>query len=101
MKIGSYKTKVINSKEKEIIKGYEKVEAIPNIDKNQNIWYENNVLKVQRNGKYGLVDFSGKELLGLEYDEILPVQGIENSLIIGKNGKFGLADSSRKYNNRY
>jgi len=99
MKIGSYKTKVINSKEKETISGYEKIEAITNIDKNQNIWYENNVLKVQKNGKYGLIDFSGKELLSAEYDSIIPIQGIENSLIIEKDGKYGLSDSSRKYNN--
>lgn len=99
MKIGSYKTKVINSKEKELIQGYEKVEAISNIDKNQNIWYESNVLKVQKNGKYGLVDFSGKELITPEYDEITPIQGIENSLIIEKDGKYGLSDSSRKYYN--
>ncbi|MCI9365573.1 MAG: WG repeat-containing protein [Clostridia bacterium] len=90
----TYKTKVINSKEKEIIKDYEKVEAISNLDKNQNIWYENNVFKIQKNGKYGLADFSGKEILNPEYEEIEPIEGIENSLLIKKDEKYGLCDTS-------
>ena len=89
---GTYKTKVINSKNKEIIKDYDKIEAIANYDKNKNIWYEDNVFKVQKNGKYGLVNYSGKELLALEYDSINPINGIENSLIIEKSGKYGLCD---------
>lgn len=91
---GTYKTKVINSKEKEIIKDYDKIEAIANYDENQNIWYEKNVFRVQSNGKYGLINYSGKKLLGCDYDSINPVYGVENSLIIEKEGKYGLCDDS-------
>ena len=91
---GEYKTKVINSKNKEIIKDYDKIEAVANYDKNQNIWYENDVFRVEKNGKYGLVNYSGKELLTPEYDSINVVAGIENSLVIEKDGKFGLCDDS-------
>lgn len=69
---GTYKTKVINSKEKEVIKNFDKVEAIANCDNNQNIWYENNVFKVEKNGKSGLINYSGKELLSCDYDSIKP-----------------------------
>ena len=91
---GTYKTKVLNSKEKEVIKNFNKVEAIANCDENQNIWYENNVFKVEKNGKYGLINYSGKELLSPDYDSIKPVQGVENSLIIEKDNSFGLCDDA-------
>ena len=58
---GSYKTKVLDSKNKEIFTSYSLVEPISNNDKNDNIWFEQNILKVQKNNKYGLIDYSGKE----------------------------------------
>ena len=45
---GTYKTKVLNEKNEEIIIGYESVEAIENYDKSNTLWYENDVLKVKR-----------------------------------------------------
>lgn len=89
---GTYKTKAINAKGKEIIQGYDNVEAISNYDKSNNIWYEENVLRVEKDGKYGLCDFSGNEILACEYDKIESLNGIENSLIIEKDGKYGLSD---------
>lgn len=93
-KEGTYKTKAINSNNKEIFTEYEQVEALENYDKNQNVWYEENVLKVKKAGKYGLVNLSGKALLNCEYDDIYTLKGIENSLIIKKNQKVGLVDNS-------
>lgn len=89
----TYKTKILNKSGKEINLDYDTVNPISNFDNNQDIWYEKNVLKVQKNGKYGLVDFSGKEILSCEYDNIDVLQGVENSLIIEKDGKVGLSDS--------
>lgn len=48
---GEFKTKVINEQKQEIITGYDKVEAIDNFDKNQNIWFEDNVLRVLKDRK--------------------------------------------------
>ena len=67
---GTYKTRVINSKAEEIITGYDTVQALENYDESNNLWYENDVLVVSKEGKYGLVDFNGKELLPCEYDAI-------------------------------
>ena len=36
---GTYKTKALNSKNKEIFTEYEQIEALENYDKNQNVWY--------------------------------------------------------------
>ena len=91
---GEYKTKAINSKNEEILTGYDKIEAIDNIDKNENVWYEDNVLRVQKDGKYGLIDLNGKELLPAEYDEIIGLNGIENSILIKKDDKYGLVNDT-------
>ncbi len=89
---GIYKTKAVNEKNEEILKGYEKIEAIDNSDSKQNIWYEDNVLRVSKNGKLGLVDFEGKELLPCEYDEITALEGIKGELLVKKAGNMGLVN---------
>lgn len=91
---GTYQTKAINSKDETILTGYEQIEALDNIDKNSNVWYEENVLRIKKNGKYGLIDLNGKELLPAEYDEITVLEGIENSLIIKKDEKVGLVNDT-------
>lgn len=91
---GTYKTKALNSNNKEIFLEYDKVEALENYDKNQNVWYEENVLKVQKDGKYGLINLKGKSILNCEYDDIYTLKGIKNSLIIQKGDKLGLVDNS-------
>ena len=37
--------------------------------------------------KYGLINFTGNELLACEYDDITPLKGVKNSLVTLKNGK--------------
>ncbi|MBR3163128.1 MAG: WG repeat-containing protein [Clostridia bacterium] len=87
---GEYKTKALNSKNEEIFTEYSKIEAIENVDKNNNLWYEENVLKVEKDGKYGLIDLTGKQVLPCEYENITVVAGIKNSIKVQKDGKYGL-----------
>ena len=89
----TFKTKVINSNSKEQFTGYDQVQAVENYDKNNNIWYEKGILKVQKNGKYGLINFKGKEILAPEYDEIFSIKGVENSIIIKKDNLLGLCNN--------
>lgn len=91
---GEYKTKVINKENKEIYQGYDKVEALENYDKNGNAWYEKDILKVQKDGKYGLINIDGKEILSIEYENIETLKGMENSLIVEKDGLKGLVNNS-------
>lgn len=93
---GTYKTKALNSKNEEILKEYDQVEALQNKDQNNNLWYESNVIKVQKEEKYGMIDLSGKELLSCEYDEITALEGIKNALKINKDGKYGIVDNEGK-----
>ena len=90
---GTYKTKVLNEKNKEILTKYTQVEAIDNYDSQGNTWYESNILRYKENDKYGLIDFSGKVILKPEYDDIYSLKGIERSIIIEKDGKYGLVNN--------
>lgn len=93
---GEYKTKALNSKNQEIFKDYEKIESIPNINDSKNLWYESSVLRVQKDGKYGLINLSGKKLSECIYEEIFAVSGIENSYKIKKDNKYGIIDNEGK-----
>ena len=90
----TYKTKAINDKNEQLFAGYEQVEVIQNYDKQNNIWYEKSCLRVKKNGKYGLIDLSGKVLLDCNYDSIEPIEGVNNSLITVKDGKEGLVSTT-------
>ena len=91
---GEYKTKVINKDNKEIYNKYEKVEPLENYDADGNAWYEKDVLKVQKDGKYGLIDIDGKEILNAEYEKIETLKGLENSILVQKDSKIGLVNKS-------
>ena len=90
---GEYKTKVLNEKNEEILTEYDKVEAIDNYDSKQNIWFEDNLLRVKKDNKYGLVDFSEKTILACEYDAIYALKGVTENIIVEKDGKVGLVNA--------
>lgn len=90
---GEYKTKALNSKNEESFTDYSQIEALENFDKNNNVWYEENVLKVEKDGKYGLIDLSGNQLLPCEYENITALTGVKNSILVQKDGKYGLVNN--------
>lgn len=90
----TYKTKVLDSKNKEKFTGYyDLVEVIENKDSNNILWYEEEILKVKKDGRYGLIDYNGKEILPIEYDSIEALEGVKNSIIIKKEEKIGLCNN--------
>ncbi len=89
---GTYKTKAINEKNEEILTGYDEIEAIDNLDSKQNFWYEDNVLRVSKNGKYGIINFEGQEVLPCEYDEITALKGVTSNFIVKKDDNVGLVN---------
>lgn len=90
---GTYKTKVVNAKNEEIFITFEKVEAIENYDTKQNIWYEK-ALRIEQEGKYGLIDLDGNKILDCEYEEIDSLKGVKGNLLVKKDGKIGLVNDS-------
>ena len=93
---GTFKTKAINEKNEQLFSNYSNVSALVNYDASNNVWYNNEVLKFEKDGKYGLIDFSGKEVLPAKYEDISTMQGIEKTLILTKDGKYGLYNSVSK-----
>lgn len=93
---GEYKTKALNSQNQEIFTEYANIEAISNKDESNTIWYEGNALKIQKEGKYGLINFEGKTLLQPEYEEITSIKGIENAIKVKKDGKYGIVGNDGK-----
>ena len=90
---GTYKTKAINDKNQQLFTNYENVMAVQNYDENNNLWFEENVLKVQKNGKFGLINLDGNEILPCEYDSITTLKGVKNSLVVKKDNNVGLVNT--------
>lgn len=87
---GTYKTKAINKNNEEIFTNYDKIEALENYDESENVWYEEDVLKVQKDGKWGLIDLNGKQIAETIYDNIETLKGFKKSIIVEKDGQKGL-----------
>ena len=69
--------KALNSKDEEIFNQYSKIEAVENQDENNNLWYENNILKVQKIINGELLIIKEKEIVPVEYDSISALKGIK------------------------
>lgn len=89
----AYDTKVLNEKGEELFTDYDLVEAIENYDESNNLWYQSGILKVLKDGKYGLIDTNGTQIANCEYDSITALKGVENSLLTEKDGKVGIIDN--------
>lgn len=88
-----YSTKVINSKNKEILSQYNNILPIENNDEYNNLWYEKNILKYIKDGKWGLINFKGKEILEPVFENIYSLKGIEGSIVTIKDSKLGLVNT--------
>ena len=93
---GTYETKIINEKNEELFTSYDKVEVLYNHDESNNLWYEKNILKVQKDGKYGLINLEGKELLSCSKDKIEVMLGVDSVYLTTKDSKLGLVDNLGK-----
>ncbi len=89
----TYSSNAIDNSSKQLFTSYDKVEALQNVDSDGQVFYANNVLKVSKDGKFGLINLAGKELLPCNYDSIEPIKYIANSFVTKKDGKFGLVDN--------
>ena len=92
----SFKTKALNANNQEIFTGFDNVFTLQNYDDNKNMWYESNVLKVQKEGKFGLINLDGNEILPCEYDSITTMKGIRNCLVVKSDAKTGIVNTSGK-----
>lgn len=86
----------MNERKEEILTQYEKVEAIRLKNVASDLMYEKSVLKYYENGKYGLIDFLGKQITKPIYDEIDSLSYKEGELLVKQNDKYGVINIKGK-----
>ena len=88
----SYTVKVLNDKNEQIYEEYEEVNAIPIKSSETGIFYEKTILKCKKDGKYGLINLDGKELIKPKYDEIESLDYKEGTLLTKLENQYGVVN---------
>lgn len=83
-------TKILNERKEEILTEYNQVTPIRLKNIASDLMYEKSVFKYEKDGKYGLVDFNGKEITKPIYDEIDSLPYKEGELLVKQNEKYGV-----------
>lgn len=83
---------VLNKKGKEILKEYENIQIVQSTLENAET--EKNVLKYEKDGLYGLVDFSGKSITDAIYSSISSLNYRPGRILVKKDNKYGILDSN-------
>lgn len=83
---------VLNSKGKDIFTNYESV--YPIVISDSTLEMEKNVLSYEKDGKYGLIDYSGKELSKAIYDKVSSLPNKPGCILVKKDGLYGVLDSN-------
>lgn len=84
---------ILNEKNEEIFTGYETVEPISLNGVVSSEPYEKRVLRYRKDGKYGLINYDGKEITKPIYEEIKSLENKESELLVKKDGKYGVINS--------
>ena len=83
-------TKILNENNEELFTQYEEVNCIKLKNIASNLVYEKSILKYKKEGKYGLIDFRGKEITKPVYGSIDALEYKEGELIVEQDGKYGV-----------
>ncbi len=83
-------THVFDDKNKELFTEYEEITSIRLKNITGSLMYEKSVLRYQKDGKYGLLDFEGNEITKPIYGQLEALGYKEGELIVEKDGKFGV-----------
>lgn len=93
---GEYTTKVLNKNNEEILKEYEQVLPLLCEESTSNIPFEKSVLTYKENGKYGIINFSGKKITKAIYDNIESMKYREGTLVVKQNERYGAININGK-----
>ena len=84
-------SEIINAKGEKLFENYDNVSALVTSD--GNFEFEKEVLKFEKDGKYGLINFEGNVIAEAEYESILSLKLKPGKLLVKKDGKCGVLDS--------
>lgn len=88
---GGYET--LNDQNERIFQEFDNVQAIELRENTGTLPYEKSVLKYEKDGKYGLIDFKGKVISKPIYEEIASLKYKEGEILAKKNGKYGVINN--------
>ena len=83
-------TKVLNERKEEILTDYQNIEPIGLQNISSDLMYEKSVLKYEKDGKFGLIDFNGKEITKPVYESIEGLPYKEGELLVKQDEKYGV-----------
>ena len=83
-------TKILNERKEEILTDYQNVEPIGLQNISSDLMYEKSVLKYEKDGKFGLIDFEGKEITKPIYESIDGLPYKEGELLVKQDEKYGV-----------
>ena len=86
----NYKTIVYNDNKEQLYSQYEQVQPFIFSEITSELPFEKSILKTKQGDLYGIIDFSGKEIVAPTYESIESLPYKEGMLLIQKNGKYGL-----------
>ena len=93
----NYQTMVVNDKKEVLFSKYEQVTALAFKDASvDEVPFEKSVLRYKQDGKYGIIDFTGKELTKPIYDSIESLSYKEGCLLVEQEGKYGVININGK-----
>ena len=81
---------VLNEKNEKILTQFQKVLPIQLKETNSNVPFEKSVLAYVENGKFGIINYSGKKLTNANYDSIESLLYKEGCLLVKVNEKYGI-----------
>lgn len=82
--------KILNNENKEIFTKYSNIEAIQLTNVISESMYEKNVLRFEKDGKYGLLGLSGNVVLEAKYQEISSLGYKQGEILVKENNKYGI-----------
>ena len=88
---GGYET--LNEKGEKIFTNFNNVREIEENGTNTSWPYEKSVLMYEEGGKYGIIDYEGKQITKAIYEEIASVKYKDGEILAKKDGKYGVINN--------
>ncbi|MDE5831126.1 MAG: WG repeat-containing protein, partial [Clostridia bacterium] len=85
---------ILNEKNEKIFTNFANVSAIETNGTNSSWPYEKSVLRFEKDGKFGLINFEGKAITKPKYEEISSVKYKEDEILAKKDGRFGVLNNT-------
>lgn len=83
-------TQVLNETGEQILTQYQNIDVLKLKNVSSDLIYEKQILKYEKEGKYGLINIEGKQITKPIYEEIDTLQYKEGEILVKKDGKYGV-----------